>query len=278
MQQFPSLDQMLGLGGVELQLIMDFFLALFLQIIRISAFFLSAPFFGAAAIPIQVRVIVSIILAFSLYGSIDVPDPRELPFVVIIEIVLAETVIGLSLGLAFTIIFSAVALTGEKIAASAGLGFAAQMDPNSGGQTPVISQFLNLFAIAAFLSLNGHLHVISLLHASYEVLPIGRNFDFGAFVLAGLDAGGHMFAIASQLMLPVVSILLLANITVGIVTRSAPQLNLFSFGFPLTILTCFGALYISTTPFANGISDMLNFILQFLETTLEEADRGRTIK
>ena len=274
MEQLQTLDDILGLGGLDLQLLIDFLLVLFLHTIRLSAFFLSAPFFGAAAIPIQARVIVSVVIAFSFYGLIEVPDPKNLPFLAMIEVVLIEVAIGLSLGLAFTIIFSAVALTGEKIAASAGLGFAAQMDPNTGGQTPVISQFLNLFAIAAFLSLNGHLHIISLLRLSYDVLPLGKDFNFKALINGGLEAAGHMFTIASQLMLPVVSILLLANITVGVVTRSAPQLNLFSFGFPLTILTCFVALYVSTTPFAGGIADMIEFILVFIEDIIGEARLG----
>jgi len=223
---------------------------------------------------VQARVIASVVMAFGFYGLIEAPDPQNLPFLGIVEVALIEVAIGLSLGLAFTIVFSAVALTGEKIAASAGLGFAAQMDPNSGGQTPVISQFLNLFAIAAFLSLDGHLHMIALIRMSYEVLPLGQPFKFSAFVSGGLAAAGHMFTIASQLMLPVVSILLLANITVGVVTRSAPQLNLFSFGFPLTILTCFVALYVSTTPFASGIAEMIEFILEFIEDTIGEADLG----
>ena len=272
--QVPTLDDILGLGGLELQLLIDFMLVFFLHTLRLSAFFLSAPFFGAAAIPVQARVIASVVIAFGFYGLIEVPDPQNLPFLSMVEVALIEVAIGLSLGLAFTIVFSAVALTGEKIAASAGLGFAAQMDPNSGGQTPVISQFLNLFAIAAFLSLDGHLHMIALIRMSYEVLPLGQPFQFSVFVSGGLTAAGHMFTIASQLMLPVVSILLLANITVGVVTRSAPQLNLFSIGFPLTILTCFVALYVSTTPFASGIAELIEFILEFIEDTIGEAGRG----
>ena len=272
--QVPTLDDVLGLGGVELQSLVDFMLVFFLHTLRLSAFFLSAPFFGAAAIPVQVRVIFSVVNALCFYGMIEVPDPTNLPFLVMIEVALVEIAIGLSLGLAFTIVFSAVALTGEKIAASAGLGFAAQMDPNTGGQTPVISQFLNLFAIVAFLSLNGHLHMIALIRMSYEILPLGQPFQFSAFVSGGLAAAGHMFTIASQLMLPVVSILLLANITVGVVTRSAPQLNLFSFGFPLTMMTCFVALYISTTPLANGIAELVEFILEFMEDTIAEAGLG----
>jgi len=273
-RELPSLDNILGLNGLDLQLFIDFMLIFFLHILRLSAFFMAAPFFGAAAIPVQARIIMSVLIAFSLYGLIEVPDPNQLPFLALIEVVLIEIAIGVSLGLTFTILFASVAMAGEQIAISAGLGFAAQVDPNSGGQTPVVSQFLNLFAIAAFLSLNGHLHVIGVIRMSFEILPLGEPFNFSGLISGGLTAGGHMFVIASRLALPIVSILLLANITVGVVTRSAPQLNLFSFGFPLTILTCFVALYFSTTPFAAGIADMIEFMLEFVEDTIAEVHDG----
>lgn len=267
----PNLDELIGIGGVELQLIFDVGLLFFLHTIRLSAFFLSAPFFGAASIPVQVRVLISVLISVSLFGQIQVPDPQTLPFLALVEVIFVEIAVGLSLGLILTVLFSSVALAGEKIASSAGLGFAAQVDPNLGGQTPVISQLLNLFAIALFLGLNGHLICIDLIKTSYELMPLGRPFNFSALVAAGLTSGGHMFSIASMLSLPVVSILLLANVTVGVVTRSAPQLNLFSFGFPLTILACFFALYMATTPLSSAVHDMINFILEFMETTLAEA-------
>jgi flagellar biosynthetic protein FliR len=273
--QAPNLDTLFGVGGIELQQVFDLILVFFMHTVRLSAFLLSAPFFGAAAIPVQARIMISILISVGLFGQIQVPDPRTLPFLGLVEVIMIEVALGLALGLIMTILFSAVAMAGEKIAASAGLGFAAQVDPNSGGQTPVVSQLLNLFAITVFLSLDGHLLVISIIRESYDLLPMGQTFGLTALVSAGPDAGGHMFAIASLLMLPVVSILLLANVTVGVVTRSAPQLNLFSFGFPLTILTCFFALYLSTVPMGFAIRDMIAFFLEFLEDTIAEAADGR---
>jgi len=272
------LDEVFGVGGVELQQIFEIGLIFFLHTIRLSAFLLSAPFFGAAAIPLQIRIVISVVISFILFGSISVPDIATLPFLSLLEIVLFEVAIGLSLGLILTVLFSSVAMAGEKIAASAGLGFAAQVDPNSGGQTPVVSQILNLFAIALFLSLDGHLICIALIKQSYELLPMGEIPSIDTFVASAIEASGHMFSIASLLMLPVVSVLLLANVTVGVVTRSAPQLNLFSFGFPLTILTCFFALYLSSIPLGFAIIDMINFILQFLEDTIMEAENGGSVE
>jgi flagellar biosynthetic protein FliR len=269
--QSPDLDELIGIGGVELQMIFDTGLLFFLHTVRLSAFFLSAPFFGAASIPVQVRVMISVLISVSLFGKIEVPDPQTLPFLALVEVIFVEIAMGLSLGLILSVLFSSVALAGEKIASSAGLGFAAQVDPNLGGQTPVISQLLNLFAIAVFLGLDGHLVCIGLIKTSYELLPLGRPFNFQALISAGLTSGGHMFALGAMLSLPVVSILLLANVTVGVVTRSAPQLNLFSFGFPLTILACFFALYFVTTPMGYAVRDLISFVLSFLETTIAGA-------
>ena len=267
--QTPNLDDIIGVGGVELQLVFDYGLVFFLHTIRLSAFFLSAPFFGAASIPVQVRVMVSILISVSLFGKVEVPDPQTLPFLLLVEVIMVEIAMGLLLGLILTVLFSSVALAGEKVASSAGLGFAAQVDPNLGGQTPVISQLLNLFGIVLFLAMDGHLVCIALIKASYDLMPLGRPFNFQALIASGLTSGGHMFSMASLLSFPIVAILLLANITVGVITRSAPQLNLFSFGFPLTILACFFALYFATTPMAFATRDLLNFILEFLETSIQ---------
>merc|ERR1711965_1020841 len=91
-----------------------------------------------------------------------------------VMMMLVEIAIGLTAGLTLTIWFSAILLAGEKIAASAGLGFAAQVDPSTGGQTPVVSQILYLFLTVIFLSLDGHLIVIRIMLESYSMLPLGH--------------------------------------------------------------------------------------------------------
>ena len=82
--QTPNLDDIIGVGGVELQLVFDYGLVFFLHTIRLSAFFLSAPFFGAASIPVQVRVMVSILISVSFFGKVEVPDPQTLPFLLLV--------------------------------------------------------------------------------------------------------------------------------------------------------------------------------------------------
>lgn len=264
----PLLDRVLGFGGVELQLLTAAILDFFLVSLRIGAFLLSAPFFAAPSIPLQVRIVATVAIALAFHAHVAVPVPGTLEFLGIVRVALVEIAIGLSAGLVLTILFAAAALAGEVIAATGGLSFAAQIDPTSGGQTPVVSQILTLFLIVIFLSLDGHLHTVAAIRQSYDILPIGAGIDTAALVRAGLGAAGDMFALAAVPMLPVVAILLLTNVTVGVVTRSAPQLNLFSFGFPLTLITVFVALYMTATPMGYAFVDLVEFTLDGLDDLL----------
>ena len=111
----------------------------------------------------------------------------------LVIVVIAEALIGLSLGLTLTIWFAAASLAGEKIAATTGLGFSQMVDPDTGGQTPVISLLLDLFLITIFLSLNGHLIAIEFLFKSFEIFNINNGIPPFGLVGLGIEAAGAMF-------------------------------------------------------------------------------------
>ena len=148
-------------------------------------------------------------------------------------------------------------LAAEKIATSAGLGFAAQIDPSTGATTPVVSKMLSLFLIVIFLGLNGHLVVIRTMLDSYSYLPIGEMPAFGALIKGGIAAAGSMFLAATIIMLPIAITMLLINLAIGVITRSAPQLNLFSFGFPISMLAVFVVLYMSIGVISFAMQDLV---------------------
>ena len=170
--------------------------------------------------------------------------------------------------------FSAVSLAGEKIATSAGLSYAAQIDPISGVQTPIVSQILYLFLIMIFLTLDGHLTALRILIESYNLVPIGTLPLPSALIDGGMAASGSMFLNASIIMLPVVIIILLINVSIGIITRAAPQLNLFSFGFPMTMLGAFIILYLSISNFGYSFTDLVKSSLDHLMSTIESLSNG----
>ena len=251
--------------GLYLSNIVNLLPLFLLASIRIGAFILSVPFFGMRGVPTPLRIVVSFILGLAVVSFVGLPPEELLNDLNFIFIVLVEIAVGLTAGLIVTIWFSSVALAGEKMATSAGLGYAAQIDPLAGGQTPVISQTLNLFLIVLFVTLDGHLLMLRVFFESYSILPIGAMPPPFVLIGAGIKAAGSMFIAASLIMLPVVGIILMINVSAGIMTRSAPQLNLFSFVFPVTILSAFVILYFSTGTMALAFSDLIFSTIEALE-------------
>ena len=229
----------------------------FLATVRVGSFVISSPLFGMRGVPTPIRVVISFILGLAVVSFTGLPSEDLLSSLNFIFVVLVEIAVGLTAGLIVTIWFSSVALAGEKMATSAGLGYAAQIDPQAGGQTPVVSVILNLFLIVLFVSLDGHLLMLRVFFESFSILPIGSMPPPMVLIGAGIKAAGSMFVAASLIKLPVVGIILMINVSAGIMTRSAPQLNLFSFVFPVTILGAFIILYFSTGTMALAFSDLI---------------------
>ena len=166
-------SQVMQMPGVDLQLAMTLLLQYFLASLRIGAFLLSAPLFGARWLPLQVRVIMAFAMGAAVVSLVPVVDVNTLTSSVGIAMIFIEIAIGLTAGLTLSIWFAAMLLAGEKIASSSGLGYAAQVDPTTGANTPVVSQILYLFLLVIFISVDGHLIAIATMMESYRILPLG---------------------------------------------------------------------------------------------------------
>lgn len=269
-----ELQAMGGLPGLELNAVMSVMAKFMLASLRIGAFLVVSPIFGSTAIPVQVRVIVAAFLAVMVMAYSEVPDIESFNELRIIGVIITELLIGIAAGLILTIWFSAAVLAGEKIATSAGLGYAAQIDPNSGGQTPVVSQMLSLFMIILFLGVNGHLVVLRTMLESYSYLPIGAMPAWGAFIKGGVSAASAMFVAASIIMLPIAVVMLLINLAVGVITRSSPQLNLFSFAFPMSLLAIFILFYFSVDSMSHALKDLGISAMENLHLVMEAMSHG----
>jgi flagellar biosynthetic protein FliR len=258
----PIVNELGALPGLELQELFTFLILLLIASLRVGAFLVSAPFFGGRMVPLQIRIVFSFCLGFWMLG------PK------LILIIMQELFIGLTVGLVLNIGFAAVSLAGEKIAATSGLAFAATVDPTGGGQSPVISQIFMMFLIVTFFTINGHLMVLGFIHKSFEYYPLGEFTTYSDLVSAGLSASEILFKSAAMIMLPIVVILIFVNIAVGFITKSAPQLNLFSFGFPMTLIGAFLILYFSVDALAFAFKDLLLEIIDLLMSFLVEKNDG----
>jgi flagellar biosynthetic protein FliR len=155
------------------------------------------------------------------------------------------------MGFAMRIVFGAVEMAGELGSLTMGLGFATFFDPNSQGRSSAISQFLTLVATTAFLAANVHLLLLEALAESFISMPISAHPMGGASFKLLADWGSKIFSAGLQLALPVIAALLITNVALGILTRAAPQLNLFGIGFPITLGVGFVVLALSL-PYLSG--------------------------
>jgi flagellar biosynthetic protein FliR len=266
-----ALSNIAGVGplpGVNLQFVMELLAGLFLASLRIGAFLIASPFFGGSSVPLQVRIIMAVLLGVAVVTTVEVPDLQAFAGLNGLQVILTELAIGISSGLILTIWFSAVLLAGEKIASSAGLGFAAQIDPDSGGQTPVVSKTFSLFLTVIFLSWNGHLLVLRAVADSYTYLPVGAMPAFPVLIQSGIAAAGSMFFAATIIMLPLTAFLMAINLVIGVITRSAPQLNLFSFGFPISMIGIFVLLYLWVDVLGGAMDDLSHAAAENIQLVL----------
>jgi flagellar biosynthetic protein FliR len=153
-----------------------------------------------------------------------------------------------------------------------GLGFAAFFSPHSEGSTLVVGKFLGLLATLAFLAVNGHLLMLSVLTESFNAFPISAE----PFSVTGwktlADWGSQIFLSGLKLALPVVASLMIVNLGLGILTRAAPQLNIFAVGFPITLMTGMVALMLSLPYFIPVIEQLIS---EGLQTMLDVAEAAR---
>ena len=268
------MQDLIGLPGTSLQSISVYLLLLMLSSLRIGAFLVASPFFGSRMVPLTVRIVFSIALGLGIMSQIEFPDLQILMGATLLPIVFQEVFVGLACGMVLSICFSSVILAGEKIAATSGLAFAAQIDPVSGAQSPVISQIFQLFLLILFFSLNGHLVIFDLIFKSFELVPLGSFYEFETIIEKSLKSSNTLYYNAVIIVLPIVSILFFMNLGIGFITKSAPQLNLFSFGFPLTILGTFFALYFSVDALQFVFSGLIDEAIGYLKTILEASSDG----
>ncbi|WP_300751524.1 flagellar biosynthetic protein FliR [Janthinobacterium sp.] len=243
---------MLTLSSIELN---TWIAALLWPLSRILGLLAAAPLFGNAAVPISVKVSLGALLAMIIAPTVPAlpaTDPMSLAGLLILT---QEMLVGLAMGFTVRIVFSSIEMAGEISSLTMGLGFASFFDPQTKGRSSAISQFLVMLATLMFLTINGHLILLAALAESFVSLPISASpISGGGFQQLALW-GGEIFRTGLQIALPVVAALLLTNVALGILTRAAPQLNIFGIGFPVTLGV--GLLAISmvlpylSTPFQN---------------------------
>jgi flagellar biosynthetic protein FliR len=232
--------------------------ALLWPLLRISGFMLVAPVLGANVVPARVKIALAVALAV-LVAPLSPPPPGLEPLSAAGVLAMATQVgIGLAIGFAVQIAFDALVMAGQLVSMTMGLGFATLVDPARGGATPVLSQFMLILGILLFLSVDGHLALIGVLVESFRWAPVGPA-GLGPDGLWSLALwGGRIFEAGLVIALPALIALLGINLGMGVVSRAAPQLNLFAVGFPVAMLFGFLAVLISLPTLENVFIRLLD--------------------
>lgn len=239
--------------------------------VRITSFLMVAPVLGHSAIPTPLKLAIGATLAVVITPVL--PPVPEVPLYswASIGIIIEQMLIGLAIGFVMQIIFAAIQAAGEFIGLQMGLAFASFFQPDSGANTMILSRFLFVFSVLLFMALNGHLMVLQVLAGSFQTLPIASLGLAADGFEALVRFGGTIFVSGILLALPVFGALLIINLTLGILNRSAPQLTVFSIGFPMSLTMGIFLLMVLTTNlggflqglFSQGYNFMQDMLLAF---------------
>lgn len=238
------------------------FTVFLLVLVRVSAFFVTVPFFSYRTIPAQVKITLALVLAWMMYYTIDVE-----PFAFngdYILLVMKEALIGLLLGLVGYIIMSAIQIAGSFIDFQMGFAIANIIDPQTGAQSPLIGQFFNMLAMLLLLAINGHHMILDGIHYSYQFLPMDQGFphfssdNYITFIITTFTA---VFAIAFQMAAPVVATLFLVDLSLGITAKTVPQLNIFVVGFAIKIGVSFLVLFTMMAVMIQVIQKLISIMI-----------------
>lgn len=237
---------------------------LVLPFIRLSAFFMAVPFFGSTTIPVRIRILLGCAATFVLSptltasGAIDPFSAQGLMSI------LQQALIGVALGSIFHFVMTAVAMAGHNIATTMGLAFASSADPQNGAEVTVVGQIYTVIATLYLLNVDAHLLLLQIVATSFQTMPL-QQFTLNAeFFQSIVLYSSQIFVLGTLLVLPIIVGLLLVNLGFAVMTRAAPQLNVFTLGMPLAMISGFLLMLLSLPIVAPLLDDALDAVTMFM--------------
>jgi flagellar biosynthetic protein FliR len=240
----------------------------FYPFVRIAACLGVMPLLGSKLVPRQIRILLAVAITLIIAPLLP-PIPNIEPmsmasFIIIFQ----QMLIGIVLGFMVELVTQVFVLAGQLIAMQTGLGIATTVDPAQGISVVVVSQWFLFLVSLTFLALNGHLVLIEVVIESFRTMPIGSTGwlaeDYGRMV----RWGGWMFASALVIALPALTSLLIVNFAFGVMTRAAPQLNIFALGFPVTMMVGLAIIWLSIGSMGDAFHKLLEILFEFLRSLI----------
>lgn len=248
------------------------FMLLWLVVGRVAGILFVAPFFGSRYFPAQVKIGLAVAISLILLPIVNHNlsfNPEEIYFTTYISFVVKEVVIGLAIGFLAGMLFSAIYMAGQLIDVEMGFGLVNVFDPQYGQSVPLIGNFLYMLSLVLLVALNGHHLLLRALMESYLRLPVGMAAWDGGVASIALEAFAWMFVTAVKLSIPIVAALFLTTISLGILGRTMPQLNVFVVGIPLKIMIGLILLLLFIPLFGSYLTKLVEDILVWIVSLIE---------
>ncbi|HET8693035.1 MAG TPA: flagellar biosynthetic protein FliR [Aquabacterium sp.] len=230
---------------------------------RVMGLFTAAPVLNQKAIPRRVRLALSLLIVIAAQ-----PSMPEMPNVALnspdaLMVIAQQVLIGLTMGFAARVVFAAIEFAGEIVGLQMGLNFASFFDPMSGGQATAVSRFYGTCAAWLFVVMDGHLMLTAALVHSFQAFPISNQPLAFLSTVQPQVWGAEIFRLGLWVSLPVVAMLALVNLVMGLISRVASQMNIFSVGFPVTLGVGLTGLWLTLpmmqTPLTAALERMLGY-------------------
>lgn len=249
---------------ISSELINTWIISLLWPLTRVLGVMATAPVFSDQSIPKRAKLGLGVMLTLIISPTLPPIPQFEIFSLQGLLILMQQMLIGLAMGFSIRLVFAAVGVAGQMIGMSMGLGFAVFFDPQTQGQSTAISKFLTMMLMLIFLSLDGHLMVVRALADSFVTMPIAMEGS-GISPLKIAMWGGTIFSTGLLLALPAVAALLITNMALGILTRTAPQLNLFGIGFPVTMSVGFLVLALALQGMLMPMKQMVQDGIEYMQ-------------
>lgn len=237
--------------------------------IRVGAFLMVMPLVAGSLVPMRVRLLLAVALTGVIAPTVPTIATQEVLSAAGLVMMVREIGIGVLMGFLVQLVFDAIALGGQVIGMSMGLGFAVFLDRARGVSVPVLGQLFLMLAMLVFLALDGHLELISLLALSFHTWPITADHSILPAVTDLLLWSSQLFVFALKIALPAITALLVVNLSFGVMSRAAPTLNLFAVGFPVTMLLGFAVIFLNMGVLVENVADFLRLSISELSRLLE---------
>ena len=235
--------------AVVIQWLSDFILPL----VRVTSMMMIMAGLGAKSVPSRIKLALSIVITFAAMPMLPKSQFTDLFSFAMVLVVIEEMIIGFAIGFASMLLLNTFIVAGQILAMQTGLGFASVVDPANGLSVPAVGQFYLILSTLLFFVFNGHLMMIQMVIYSFETIPIGQFTWSVDNYCQIINWGWWMFSTALALSLAPLTAMLVINLSFGIMTRAAPQMNIFSVGFAFTLVA--GLMIIWAT--------LGNFIVQY---------------